>query len=245
MGLGHSPTIITDGLVFSLDAANPRCYSGSGLTAFGLIGGINGTLVNGVGFTTSNRGSFIFDGTNDQISTADIDLSYTNKVTVSCWVKVLNYREVANSSNIVFEFSSNFNNNTGTFVVAFADGSAVYSNFYPVILGIRGNVGYNFPAYSKTLVNDLSWHHWTCIFDMSLSGDEAILYIDGISRTPIFNPGSADNSGNFGNYKMFIGNRDSSSIAGNANITDLKIYNRALSATEVRQIYNATKRRYQ
>ena len=113
MGLGHSPTIITDGLVFSLDAANSRSYSGSGLTAFGLIGGINGTLVNGVGFTTSNRGSFIFDGTNDQISTATINLSSTNKVSVSCWAKVLNYRETADSSNIVFEFSSNFNSNTG------------------------------------------------------------------------------------------------------------------------------------
>jgi len=31
MGLGHSPTIITDGLVFSLDAANSRSYSGSEL----------------------------------------------------------------------------------------------------------------------------------------------------------------------------------------------------------------------
>ena len=244
MGLGHSPTIITDGLVFSLDAANPRCYSGTGNTAFGLIGGINGTLVNGVGFTTSNRGSFIFDGTNDQISTADIDLSNTNKVTVSCWVKVSNYRETADSSNIVFEFSSNFNSNAGTFVAAFADGSAVYSGTYPVVLGIRGSVGYNLAGYSKTIVNDLSWHHWACIFDTSLSGNENILYIDGVSRTSISTPLQGDNSGNFGNYKMFIGNRDSSSIAGNANITDLKIYNRALSATEVRQIYNATKRRY-
>jgi hypothetical protein len=245
MGLGHSPTIITDGLVFSLDAANPRCYSGSGLTAFGLIGGIDGTLVNGVGFTSVNNGSFLFDGTNDQISTATINLSSTNKVTVSCWVKVLNYREVDGSSNIVFEFSSNFNSNIGSFVAAFADGSPVYSSLYPVVLGIRGGAGYNLAGYSKTLVNDLSWHHWTCIFDTSLSGNENVLYIDGVSRTAISTPIQADNSDNFGSYNLYIGNRNSSSIAGNANINDLKIYNRALSATEVRQIYNSTKRRYQ
>jgi|688.fasta_scaffold757253_1 hypothetical protein len=245
MGLGHSPTIITDGLVFSLDAANKRCYSGSGLTAFGLIGGINGTLVNGVGFTSVNSGSFLFDGTNDQISTATINLSSTNKVTVSCWVKVLNYREVDGSSNIVFEFSSNFNSNIGSFVAAFADGSPVYSSLYPVVLGIRGGPGYNLAGYSKTLVNDLSWHHWACIFDTSLSGNENVLYIDGLSRTAISTPIQADNSDNFGSYNLYIGNRDSSSIAGNANINDLKIYNRVLSATEVRQIYNATKRRYQ
>jgi len=245
MGLGHSPTIVTDGLVFSLDAANTRSYSGSGITVNGLVSGLGGTLINGVGFSSLNGGSFFFDGTNDQISTSNIDLSGTNKVTVSCWVKVLNYRETANSSNIVFELSSDFNSNTGTFVAAFADGSAIYSSLYPVVLGIRGNVGYNLAGYSKTLVNDLSWHHWACIFDTSLSGNENILYIDGVSRTSISTPLQGDNSSNFGNYKMFIGNRDSSSIAGNANITDLKIYNRALSATEIKQIYNATKRRYQ
>jgi hypothetical protein len=28
MGLGHSPRILTDGLIFYLDAANPRSYAG-------------------------------------------------------------------------------------------------------------------------------------------------------------------------------------------------------------------------
>jgi hypothetical protein len=78
-----------------------------------------------------------------------------------------------------------------------------------------------------------------------LSGNENVLYIDGVSRTAISTPLQADNSDNFGSYNLYIGNRNSSSIAGNANINDLKIYNRALSATEVRQIYNSTKRRYQ
>ena len=104
MGIAYNTSQVTDGLVFSIDAANPRSYSGSGITVNGLVSGIGGTLVNGVGFSSANNGSFFFDGTNDQISTANIDLSYTNKVTVNCWVKVLNYREVNGSSNIVFEF---------------------------------------------------------------------------------------------------------------------------------------------
>jgi hypothetical protein len=237
--------IVRNGLILNLDAGNTRSYPGTGNTAYDIAGtGNTATLVNGVGFNNANNGSFLFDGTNDQISTSNIDLSATNKVTVSCWVKVLNYRETADSSNIVFEFSSNFNSNTGAFVAAFADGSAVYSSTYPVVLGIRGNSGYNLAGYSKTLVNDLSWHHWTCIFDTSLSGNENTLYIDGVSRTAISTPLQADNSANFGNYKLFIGNRDTSTIAGNANIADLKLYNRALTAQEVKQNYNATKNRY-
>jgi hypothetical protein len=246
MGLGHSPSTVMDGLVFSMDAGNSRSYSGSGLTTFSLLGSYSNSLVNGVGFTTANAGSFVFDGTNDYISTANIDLSNTNKISVSCWVKILNYRENSGSSNIVYEFSTNFNSSSTGFVAAFADGSPVYSGLYPIALGVRGNSGYDLAAFSKTLVNDLAWHHWTCIFDKSLSsGNENILYIDGILRASILNPLSADNSNNFASDKLYIGNRgDGSNIAGNANITDLKIYNRALSAAEVKQNYNATKRRF-
>ena len=239
MAVGYNPSIVSDGLVLYIDAANRRSYSGSGITVNSLTGGFGGSLINGVGFTSSNNGYFSFDGTNDQITTADIDLSSTNKVTVSCWVKVLNYREVYGSSNIVFEFSSNFNSNIGTFVAAFADGSPGYSSIYPIALGIRGNSGYNLAGYSKTLVNDLSWHHWTCIFDTSLT-----LYIDGVLRTAISTPLQSDNSSNFGNFKLFIGNRDTSSIAGNANIGQVQIYNRALTQQEILQNFNATRFRY-
>jgi len=49
MGISAGPSGVSDGLVFQLDAANLRSYSGTGLTANGLVSGIGGTLVNGVG----------------------------------------------------------------------------------------------------------------------------------------------------------------------------------------------------
>ena len=69
MGIAYNTSIVSDGLVFALDAANSRSYAGSGITVNSLVGGIGCTLVNGVGFGTSNSGSFIFDGTNDYIDT--------------------------------------------------------------------------------------------------------------------------------------------------------------------------------
>jgi len=71
MGTKYNPSIVRDGLVYYIDAANTRSYSGSGNTINGLVGGIGGTLVNGVGFTATNNGSFIFDGTNDYIDLGD------------------------------------------------------------------------------------------------------------------------------------------------------------------------------
>jgi hypothetical protein len=87
MGLAHSPSVISDGLVFYLDAANRRGYSGSGLTVNGLIGGIDGTLINGVGFTSTYGGSFTFDGTNDQILLNSVILSGSQDFTISAWVE--------------------------------------------------------------------------------------------------------------------------------------------------------------
>jgi len=47
MGIAYNTSIVSSGLVFALDAANSRSYSGSGLTAYGLVSGANRTLLNG------------------------------------------------------------------------------------------------------------------------------------------------------------------------------------------------------
>lgn len=50
MGIEYNNVIITDGLIFTIDAANPRSYTGSGITVNGLVAGLGATLVNGTGF---------------------------------------------------------------------------------------------------------------------------------------------------------------------------------------------------
>jgi hypothetical protein len=240
MGVIAGANLNDNGLVFSLDAANFRSYSGSGLTSFGLVGGIGGTLVNGVGFTSTNGGSFFFDGTNDYLVTSAINLSSANNITVLFWTKIVNYREVSLNSNCILEFSSNYNNTTGGFNISFGDDSSVaFGGVYPITLAVKGNTNYNFATFSKTLVNDLAWHHWTCILDKSQSGLEVSLYIDGVLRSPLITS-IADNTNNFDNTNLYVANRSFSNI----NLSNLQIYNRALTAQEIKQNYNATKKRY-
>jgi hypothetical protein len=75
LALSHSPSIVTDGLVLCLDAANPKSYPGSGTTWTDLSGnGNNGTLVNGVGYSGSNLGSLSFDGSNDYIQFSTVSV---------------------------------------------------------------------------------------------------------------------------------------------------------------------------
>ena len=69
MGLGHSPAIISEGLVFYFDPINTRSYAGTGLTGYNLIDtSIVGSLVGGAVYDVANKGSIYFDGVDDRIS---------------------------------------------------------------------------------------------------------------------------------------------------------------------------------
>ena len=88
MGIDVGPIEVTDGLIFHIDAGNTRSYSGSGITLNSLAG-LGATLVNGVGFSSANNGSFFFDGTNDYIispSSSIYAFGY-NDFTISAWFK--------------------------------------------------------------------------------------------------------------------------------------------------------------
>ena len=90
MGAYGGPDIITEGLIFSIDAGSERSYPGSGTTATNLISSSTGTLTNGVGFGSGNGGHWEFDGVDDGIKfISELDLSSYSSVTYSGWVKAV------------------------------------------------------------------------------------------------------------------------------------------------------------
>lgn len=79
MGTKYNPSVVRDGLMMYVDAANPRSYPGTGNTWYDLSGNnYNMTLVNGVGFSTANGGVLQTDGTNDYIILNPFNISTTN-----------------------------------------------------------------------------------------------------------------------------------------------------------------------
>ena len=112
MGLGHSPRIVTDGLVLSLDAGNPKNYNvGISTNWTDKVGGNNGTLVGG---TYHNDGPFVgagyveFDGSTEYLSIADsADLRLgTGTFTIEAWIYPHTVSPTFNSSIVVKGSSS-------------------------------------------------------------------------------------------------------------------------------------------
>ncbi len=247
---GTLDNIVTDGLIFNVDCSQKSSYPGSGTTWYDLSGnGNDGTLINGPTFSSANGGSIVLDGVNDIVNFGNVNLSTTNKVSVSFWCKILAYTETPGSGKVIFEVTTNFNSSQTGFLISYADDSnPSFLGQYPLLLALNGNSGYTIPAFNKNLVNDLQWHHYVCIFDKSqtLANDECKLYLDGSLRTPIFYPGGlmSNNTNNFGNDPLFIGGRTGPVAPSNVQIPNLLIYNRVLTQAEVTQNFNAQKSKF-
>ena len=217
MSVKVGPKIVKDGLIFDLDAAVSRSYSGSGLTANGLVGGLGGTLVNGVGFTSANNGSFFFDGTNDYIvSSSDPSYAFgTNDFTVSAWFKSSDKSRYSNIFNL-YE-----NNNYGIELY-----SNVTNGYFRTWVGSQLLVG-NIDITNNT------WNH-VCLRRSSGFITHFVNGIQNLSTTAAFSiPSNILKIGSIVNAYYCLGN-----------ISQVQLYNRALTAQEILQNYNATKGRY-
>ena len=85
MAVHGGPDIITDGLIFCLDAASKNSYPGSGATWTDLIGGVNVTLSGNCSFSELHGGCIDFDGTND-FGTFTHPALGTESFTIEVWV---------------------------------------------------------------------------------------------------------------------------------------------------------------
>ena len=220
-----------DGLVFSIDAGNSRCYSGSGNTAFGLIGGIGGTLVNGVGFTSSNSGSFVFDGTNDFINIPGIEIN--TSFTIGMYFLSLS----DNRTNII---TGKYAGGTTDFWIGTTNSGGPYKAWFSITDGANPN---KLETTSYNLTTGV-WYYITAVYNNNNNSTyTASLYMNGVLQQSLTGGlGFSNPTGNYtiGNYS--IGTPFSAYFQGNLGCHHY--YNRALTAAEVKQNYNATKKRY-
>jgi len=223
MSFTHSPKIVTNNLVLCLDAANPKSYPGSGTTWSDLSGnGNNGTLVNGPTFDSGNNGNISFDGVDDFVNGIhNTQTDITGNITIECWFKLSNTR-----SDWVRIFGKGDSTNR-TFGLWY---NQLNSSFLYQRYGIT-----NMNAQYSSTVSLNTWYHMVG----TSSGSSHILYLNAIQRATSSSGTTFVSSTD--PYKVGYGNIHTYHIG---NVSNCKIYNRALSASEVLQNYNALKGRF-
>jgi len=211
----YSPRIVTSGLVLALDAAERLSYPRTGTTWRDLSGNNNtGTLTNGPTFNAGNMGTIVFDGTNDYVNISSL-ITGNQSFSWGAWIY-----PIATGTPVFFG-----NVSAGLAMLSYWD-----SANNKVRVGTYGDD----KLTSGTAILPSTWGYtfWTW------NGTTLTSYTNGIAD------GTASGfSFNISGLYTTIGNSVNSQYF-NGRISQTLVYNRALSATEISQNYNAVKSRF-
>jgi hypothetical protein len=230
MAFSFQPKTVTDGLVLYLDAANVKSYPGSGTTWTDLSStATSASLINSPSFSSLNAGAIVFDGINDygQVSHRS-EIMPTAQITFGAIFKITDWSPsvpitvgYSGPTIISKETFSSVSVNSGYLIRLDSSGSIYFR--------INSN-GARIVSSSNGTIQTGSVYHTFATFD----GTNVSGYVNGVlvGTTPFVGTvGSSTNtleiSRNFDGYRV------------TGSIYQVQIYNRALSATEVLQNYNA------
>jgi len=215
MSVKNRNSIVTDGLVFYVDAGNEDSYAGSGTTWYNLVGSNNGTFPNGHTYSSDNGGAIVFDGTNEHV-VLDQTISLTD-FTITAAFKITSY-----GNNWAMFFG---NTDTDNFV----------ANNNSILLRVQDDLSVSSDlAYTTSLLNGVHF------LQVTQSGNTNTWYLDGQN---IGTSTNSNYAGMSITRMVFYATGNALGIWG-GNYYMASIYNRALSSSEITQNYNALKNRF-
>ena len=224
--------IVSDGLVFNMDAANRASYVGTGTISYNTIDtGVSGSFQDDAQFNeTSGIKSFQFDGVDDYINCGTSIftnyLSGATQFTFGYWCKK------DTSGDDMMAGSWEHGGRDGMFLQWYTNGTLYF--------GIS-NGGSNNNSVS------LSWadryFYLVGEFDGSLANNSrGKIYVDGVLTS--FTAATNLTSFTTDASELQIGSLQNYSAWTDGNIGNVHLYNRALPANEVLHNYNALKGRF-
>jgi hypothetical protein len=233
--------IVTNGLVLSLDAADRNSYPGSGTAWNDMSGnGFNATMSGSVIYSGSLPNSFQYvDATSNYfVGNNDLTGSVINGVTILSWIKVNN---TATRSTILSKF-----NNTGIpgYLLEAGTVAGLWTNTLRFFAqGTTANAT-NYRGVANAITQGTIFLA-TATFDFATKTTAMYVNASPITATQVGTPASISSDWYKSTPLYTVGSfRPILTIDSAMNQYNLMIYNRALSATEIAQNYNAQKSRF-
>jgi hypothetical protein len=231
MSLGHGAGIVRSGLILYLDPASKKSYSGSGTAYVDLSRtNIDSTLTGGVTYSTGNSGMLQFDGTTGYVdcgTASQIGTALTG-LTVSVWIY-----STSQSVRCIAENGTAFNTNT---FYMFQENSSYFT------FEVYGTTSSYDVVYADYVYQLNTWYNLVGTWQ---SGSRTELYTNGVLTSGVRTGGTTQTTLRNGNANLNIGNRPgNTTFRFSGNMGSTAFYNRALSAAEIAQNFNATRGRY-
>jgi hypothetical protein len=214
-------TVVTGNLSMYLDAGVTSSYPGTGTAWTDLSGNNrNGTLTNGPTYSSADGGSIVFDGTNDFVQcTGSIT---TTAATFVSWI-----RRNGTQGSYDGILISRGTNVTGMMFQSSNQLAYIWNNAVNA-----------YTWQSGLIVPDLTW----CMVAVSVTSTSATAYLCQSSGITSATNTVSHTSTTLDDIK--IGQDDAGGRFYTGNIATAMIYDRALSAGEITQNFNALRSRY-
>ena len=226
MGAFGGPNIVEDGLVFSVDAGNPQCHTSGSATATDILKGAQGTIDNTITFNSANGGFWQFDG-------SDSDIAFGAQTAGQWSTNPCTYEFVFQTyggGHTIWMDRPLYTGSTG--VQMWTEGSS--PNIYFRARGSSATM-----VDSGGIYDTNTWYHMVWRFD----GTTLTLFVNGSQVTSGTITSVANSTSN-----SYIGTYVDAAGAGNegfnGEIALMRIYHKALTASEVLQNYTVTKERF-
>lgn len=234
--------IVTDKLLLYVDGANSNCYVSGSTTLYNLVNNDVGSLVNGITYNTNNNGSFVLDGVNDYIDMGNKipSLLPSYPLSIDIWVW-------PSSTNGVVGIFSTANDTPATTYYGFSIqmNTPLSNGKYYIFANIGDGFGRgatnrrSFQTSTQVLVAD-TWNHIVATVD---SGPTFQIYLNGVLQNGLNSGSGGPINWGFGTTTQ-IGPSTGYGAVLNGKVSNVKVYNKLLSQSEVTQNYNALKGRF-
>ncbi len=228
MGQKGGPNIPVNDLKFLMDTKNSVSVSGS--TVKDYLSQASATLTSASLSGSGSTLGLLLNLASSIIAFSNMNILSFSTLTISSWIYPLSFG-IGNSQGRILD--------KGTWAypyygyMLFVDNAAATK----AIKYTCGNILTNTGGYINNSVDLNTWQH----FAVTHSGLTATFYKNGVSI------GSSTNivgATNVANMTANIGNSALSDRAFDGKIATVRVYDRALSAAEISQLYNSTKGRY-
>ena len=184
--------------------------------------GNDAKVINGTSYSSDNGGSLVFDGSDDYIPLVD-NFGDPQQFTIEFW---------AYPTQLNFDSNNNYRR---IFIPVGASSNGTHS----ILIEQSGNISFRVPGGTNTNMQGSGfsgvnqWGHVVCTYDQS----NKKIYFNGSLKNTV---AEASVTVDFGSPQIV----DPNGQTFKGNISNFRIYNRALSASEIQQNFNAHRGRF-